>query len=1277
MDDEPLQLPKQMPGRAGTAAAGISVSGPAINGAGIGMHGVGAGFGSSGVAGVAGVEGASLEGASLEEAGDSGAVNGGAGIGQARVVRASVGGAGISMHRVGGIVGSGVASVEGAGDGGAGIGGASIGQAGVKGASVGGAGISVHSVTGGIVGSGVASAEGAGNGGAGIGGASIGEVGVNGAGVQGDGVAGAGVEEAGIERACISKAGVSAFVGQVDDGGAGVGQAGICPARAGIGGVVIAEFMADQVAKAQLKKWEEWVLPLGLLDSHLSTELLTMTEAQLQKLCWIQGTSLEDELYQLSPNADDFLPNSSVPRYERYLAASKQIFRPGRTYINQYQAKQHAFRFLSLWGIHMTSIGTTFVCHYRARPEKKNESVISPSRRRKTNTSSGTSACPFKVPFTPLYSSTEKSGFGRAFIPVRMTKGIVLEHTCNPCPQTQADARQRSGYYTKSVPPSFISPLLAMKPGMLPARVLREYIQQVLPVGVPITSTQVNNFRLRLVGMSLTKDRSLQAEKSKALAECKGLDTNELELLNHDISLLDAREILRSQLNDSDSYWRVEQFLQGLKTNDDFFAYEIMRDNSGCPIGVVWTTKTQREYFVRFGETLSLDAKKKKLNKLSWDLLSAVVVDENHSPRSACEGLFVQEDISGYAFLLRFLLRVETRRSASTIHAIWSDGILQPSFLSEAGLCSETTVLLLDVWHLINKVWPEYFGAHFFKSTLQGPMTRMCNAHSEESFQLAYREVQELLSNDPQKGEYVAGYAAERHRFASYCLRKIPGTLGRHGSTASEQTHSSIGAHLGDYVLAPEEQIEALLTRQRNVLATKLHSDRQYSYKARVEAARLPANHPNKHAIVTLARRPFEKYWMDLVSLDVTNYTATETDTAFLVQRRGQSLDSARVLLKNERCDCNDRVQYLIQCKHEYCIDKAFVAEKFDFRHFQSASLPPNYWKFVNGKLPVGSEMGEYQDGDGFPVSDDFDADSSCSTEEGVSAAVTCPPVESAASREHTSQQKVEFREANRATTELANLISRSKPEKGQLIYGAVLSLIEVARKYNSSSEIHSAIVQAVGGFVPSYDDSSVTANPPIVGASAAKLPIPGEAINPGRHQTRRLQAYVTTVMTGATPGPRSGSKKVKQCGFCSVTGHTISGCHKLRGFGGRQIEAREKANIANRLNSSSFAQLLPPGTVTSDKPLLDSIPTKSRFLVLHKQCFIDSTNLTQSEIDSPANIGIVVTCLDEFGDVLTSVSGKDVPFKERLIRANAVVEWINRRGVKGSKLKVISHLGE
>jgi hypothetical protein len=1049
-------------------------------------------------------------------------------------------------------------------------------------------------------------------------------------------------------------------------------------------------FMAPQLKKAQLRKWACWEFP-SVLDLHSLDGLLRMSDSELKEVRWLEGTSLEAELTRLAPAAEDFQPGTAKPFLEKYLDASKQIFRPGRTFLNIYQAKQHAFRFLSSWGIHMLSTGPTFECHYRARPAKKMESAVSPSRQRKSKASSISMNCPFKLSFHFLYRSSEtKIMGGRAFVPVQLARGNILEHTCNPSAQVQADARQRSGFYTKSAPISIIKPLLSMKPGMLPARLLRSCMQKILPAGVPITSTQVNNFRLRLVGMSLKDDLELQPEVSRALAECRGLDSNELELLNNDISLVDAHDILHSLLNEPASYWRVEQLLRSMKANDKFFEYDIMHDQSGCPIGVVWTTKTQREYFVRFGETLSLDAKKKKLNKLSWDLISAVVVDENHSPRSACEGLFVQEDIAGYAFLVRFLLHVETRRTAGSISAIWSDGILQPSFLSEAGLSSNTTVLLLDMWHLINKVWPEYFGAHYFKQVLQGPMGRMCNALSAEAFETAYHEVQQLLANDPRKAEYVAGYANERQRFAAYCLQTIPGTLGRRGSTASEQTHSSIDAHLGDFVLAPEAQIEALIQRQRDVLSAKLKTDRQYASESRILASQSPQNHPDKVALVTLARRPFQKYWCDRISLEAKNYEVTELETSYRVQRKGCSVESARTIGKHERCNCNDRVQYLIQCRHEYSIDRQFVAEKFDFRHFQATALPLEFWSFIDGKPQVGETSPSVND-DTFAEDNevsDFGALESTSTV-AASASVTASTAPADEVHrgamaelcgEHTTapeglascHDEVGYKEIARAATEFSNLTSRAQPEVRRALYGSMLSLLEVARTCKSERTIHEAIAQAIGcSLAPQSQSLSILMD----SSKESYKPIPGETSNQGRPRMKRLQSYATTVMTGAAPGPRAGSKRAKQCGFCSETGHTISGCQKLRRLGGRQLEATEKAAIAIRLNSPASAQVLPIGIVTPEKPLLESMPSKTRFIVLHKQCFINSTLSNPNEKDSPANLGIVVTCLNEFGNSLSSSSEVEPSFEERLVRTNAVVEWINKKGDKGSKLKVISCL--
>jgi hypothetical protein len=56
---------------------------------------------------------------------------------------------------------------------------------------------------------------------------------------------------------------------------------------------------------------------------------------------------------------------------------------------------------------------------------------------------------------------------------------------------------------------------------------------------------------------------------------------------------------------------KLDNYLQALQRNVPWFANKVMRDDEGRSIGVAWTTKTMREHFVRFGETLSLDEQKK------------------------------------------------------------------------------------------------------------------------------------------------------------------------------------------------------------------------------------------------------------------------------------------------------------------------------------------------------------------------------------------------------------------------------------------------------------------------------------------------------------------------------------------------------------------------------------------------------------------------------------------------------------------------------------------
>ncbi|MGH7954380.1 MAG: hypothetical protein ACREOZ_00305, partial [Gloeomargaritales cyanobacterium] len=59
----------------------------------------------------------------------------------------------------------------------------------------------------------------------------------------------------------------------------------------------------------------------------------------------------------------------------------------------------------------------------------------------------------------------------------------------------------------------------------------------------------------------------------------------------------------------------------------------------------------------------------------------------------------------------------------------------------------------------------------------------------------------------------------------------------------------------------------------------------------------------------------------------VSHHDNTES---FNVRRKGSSA-SARIIAKNGRCNCNDRVSFIIQCRHEiYLISGKFAKELFD-----------------------------------------------------------------------------------------------------------------------------------------------------------------------------------------------------------------------------------------------------------------------------------------------------------------------------------------------------------
>jgi hypothetical protein len=96
-------------------------------------------------------------------------------------------------------------------------------------------------------------------------------------------------------------------------------------------------------------------------------------------------------------------------------------------------------------------------------------------------------------------------------------------------------------------------------------------MRSFIPGNVEISPTHIHNFRLRLMKMSLTSDPSVLDLQS--LTQCKGLDADEMALIDNDISLVNAQELLWEVLNSSSTVWKVESYLQVFQRNDPLFAY--------------------------------------------------------------------------------------------------------------------------------------------------------------------------------------------------------------------------------------------------------------------------------------------------------------------------------------------------------------------------------------------------------------------------------------------------------------------------------------------------------------------------------------------------------------------------------------------------------------------------------------------------------------------------------------------------------------------------------
>jgi hypothetical protein len=268
--------------------------------------------------------------------------------------------------------------------------------------------------------------------------------------------------------------------------------------------------------------------------------------------------------------------------------------------------------------------------------------------------------------------------------------------------------------------------------------------------------------------------------------------------------------------------------------------------------------------------------------------------------------------------------------------------------------------------------------------------------------------------------------------------------------------------------------------------------------------------------------------------------------------------------------------------------------------------------------------------------------------------------------------------------SELASVASKARQETMQYIQGAIIALTRVARGECSGVEGESRLTDVVleaeqaikGGFTATYRSATDAGIDLAIGSQSTKssvaltstMPVSGRAPRPGPIIKRRIpSATMAAYTTGAGKASSRKSTKAK-CSFCHQDdGHKVTGCQVKKRFG-IHLYLNQITTLTNRLIIGHGIKDLPDGVVTTEKPVLNSVPPNTQWLVVHGMYFLNNNPHPESFKRSPLNYGVLVTCLGAMGNPLDNDQ-----YSKCVIKQNAVTTWISAKHNKKTTAQGLS----
>jgi hypothetical protein len=277
------------------------------------------------------------------------------------------------------------------------------------------------------------------------------------------------------------------------------------------------------------------------------------------------------------------------------------------SFCNFYQFQQAVKRFGDSWGFVVSTQNTAqLVCFYANSSRKKEESLVSPSRKRKkTSLKHG---CPFVIKTS--FDQTKKD-LPRHRKPVRITD-FNLEHSCDPGLAEARLAKKAAGAVFGQLDISQIKDAVEL---VVEGNMKRHQVQTLLckhiPEGYEITSDAMRNFRECALKCYL-EEKPLDTSLAHKLIKFQPLDASKIFLLpDTDLCHKKVRYLMQQVMQGKDGGWKAKDFLESIKKCSPGFDYCIMLDEKdGSPVEILWMTPTMQKSWIWYGKVMFIDMMK-------------------------------------------------------------------------------------------------------------------------------------------------------------------------------------------------------------------------------------------------------------------------------------------------------------------------------------------------------------------------------------------------------------------------------------------------------------------------------------------------------------------------------------------------------------------------------------------------------------------------------------------------------------------------------------------